>query len=79
LSATNVAVGNVPFEVDVDLLKNLAFVTNTQDGTVSVIDGKTNTVKDSLPVTGLYIAVNPTTEKVYVGGQDNSLTGLNEK
>jgi YVTN family beta-propeller protein len=76
---TNVAVGNTPFGVDVDLLTNLAFVTNTQDGTVSVIDGKTNTVTNSLPVTGLYIAVNPATKKVYVGGQDSSLTVLNEK
>jgi YVTN family beta-propeller protein len=75
----DVAVGNTPFGVDVDLLTNLAFVTNTQDGTVSVIDGKTNTVKEVLPVTGLYVAVNPTTEKVYVGGQDNSITVLREK
>jgi YVTN family beta-propeller protein len=76
---TSVAVGDTPFGVDVDLLTNLAFVTNTQDGTVSVIDGKTNTVKAILPVTGLYIAVNPATEKVYVGGQDSSLTVLKEK
>lgn len=75
----DVAVGNTPFGVDVDLVTNLAFVTNTQDGTVSVIDGKTNTTKALLPVTGLYVAVNPVTEKVYVGGQDNSITVLNEK
>jgi YVTN family beta-propeller protein len=76
---TNIAVGNTPFGVDVDLITNLAFVTNTQDGTVSAIDGKTNTVKATLAVTGLYIAVNPATEKVYVGGQDSSLTVLKEK
>ena len=51
----------------------------TSSGTVSVVDGKTNTVKSVLPVTGLYIAVNPATEKVYVGGQDSSLTVLDEK
>jgi len=76
---TDIAVGNTPFGVDVDLITNLAFVTNTQDGTVSIIDGKTNTVKSNVAVTGLYIAVNPATEKVYVGGQDSSLTVLKEK
>ena len=75
----DIPVGNTPFGVDVDLVTDLAFVTNTQDGTVSIVDGKTNTVKALLPVTGLYVAVNPTTEKVYVGGQDNSLTVLNER
>ena len=74
----NVAVGNTPFGVDVDLVTNLAFVTNSQDGTVSVIDGSTNTVKATLPVNGLYLAVNPFTEKVYVGGQDASLTVIRE-
>jgi YVTN family beta-propeller protein len=76
---TDVTVGNTPFGVDVDFATNLAFVTNTQDGTVSVIDGKTNTVKGILPVTGLYVAANPTTAKVYVGGQDSSITVLSEK
>jgi YVTN family beta-propeller protein len=76
---TDVTVGNTPFGVDVDLATDLAFVTNTQDGTVSVINGATNTVQALLPVTGLYVAVNPSTEKVYVGGQDNSITVLTEK
>jgi YVTN family beta-propeller protein len=75
----NIPVGNTPFGVDVDFVTNLAFVTNTQDGTVSVIDGKTMTATGLLPVTGLYIAVNPVTQKVYVGGQDNSVTVLKEK
>jgi DNA-binding beta-propeller fold protein YncE len=76
---TDVTVGNTPFGVDVDFLTNLAFVTNTQDGTVSIIDGKTNTVQGFLPVTGLYVAANPVTSKVYVGGQDNSVTVVKEK
>lgn len=74
-----VPVGDTPFGVDVDPVKNLAFVTNTQDGTVSVIDGVTNTVTEVLSVAGLYVAVNPVTAVVYVGGQDNSITTITEK
>ena len=76
---TNVPVGNTPFGVDVDFLTNLVFVSNTQDGTVSVIDGKTNLPTLVLPVTGFYVAANPATSKVYVGGQDASLTVISEK
>ena len=76
---TDVIVGNTPFGVDVDFTTNLAFVTNTQDGTVSIINGKTNAVQGILPVTGLYVAVNQATSKVYVGGQDDSITVLAEK
>ncbi len=76
---TNVPVGNTPFGVDVDLLTNLIFVSNTQDGTVSVINGKTNVPTTVLPVTGLYVAANPATSKVYVGGQDASVTVISEK
>ena len=75
----NVALGNTPYGVDVDLVTNLAFVTNAQDHTVSVIDGKTNAVRGVLAVTGLSIAANPSTGKVYVGGQDNSITVISEK
>jgi YVTN family beta-propeller protein len=74
----NIPVGDTPFGVDVDPVKNLAYVTNTQDGTVSVIDGSTNTVTETLPVTGLYVAVNPVTAVVYVGGQDASITTITE-
>ncbi|MBV8675140.1 MAG: YncE family protein [Acidobacteriaceae bacterium] len=75
----NVNVGNTPFGVDVDLGTNLAFVTNLGDGTLSVIDGKTNTVSATLPVTGNFVALNPLTEKVYVGGQDNEVIVISEK
>jgi len=74
----NVNVGDTPFGVDVDLGKNLAFVTNLADGTLSVINGKTNTVSTTLPVTGTFVAANPVTEKVYVAGQDNEVIVLNE-
>ena len=72
------AVGDTPFGVDVDLVSNHAFVANTQDGTISEIDGLTNTNVNTISLTGNYLAVNPVTSKVYVGGQDNSLTVLSE-
>jgi YVTN family beta-propeller protein len=76
---SKVAVGEIPYGVDVDFGTNLAFVTNIQSKTVSVIDGKTNTVSSTLPVSGIFVAANPTTEKVYISGLDNSITVLKEK
>jgi len=76
---TNVTAGNTPFGVDLDLITNLAFVTNTTDFSLSVIDGRTNTVKETLPVSGTYVAVNPLTSKVYVSGQTNIVTVVKEK
>ena len=75
----NVTVGNTPLGIDVDLGTNLAFVANTQNNRVSVIDGKTNTVTATLFVAGQYVTVNPVTQKVYVTGKTNMLTVLNEK
>jgi YVTN family beta-propeller protein len=75
----NVSVGETPYGVDVDLNTNLIFVANTMSGTLSVINGKTNTVAETLPVSGNFVAVNPTTSKVYITGQTNSVTVLNEQ
>jgi YVTN family beta-propeller protein len=75
----NVSVGDTPYGVDVDLNTNLTFVANTIGGTLSVINGKTNAVTETLPVTGNFVAVNPTTSKVYITGQTNSVTVLNEQ
>jgi len=75
----SVTVGNTPFGVDVDPITNLAFVTNTLDSTVSVVSGKTNAVTTTLSISGLFVAANPFTSKVYVGGQDNSITVISEK
>ena len=47
---------------------NRVYVCNQDDGTVSVLDGSTNTVLATVPV-GTEpdgIAVNPTTNRVYV-------------
>lgn len=75
----NATVGNTPFGVDVDPLTHLAFVTNTLDGTVSVVNDKTYAVVGTLPVTGYFVGVNPITSKVYVGGQSNLITVISEK
>lgn len=75
----NVAVGETPYGVDVDFITNLAFVANLQGGTVSVINGATNTVSATLAVSGVRVALNPVTEKVYVANQGDSLTVLSER
>jgi YVTN family beta-propeller protein len=58
---------------------NLAFVTNTTDFSLTVIDGKTNTVKETLPVSGTYVAANPLSSKVYISGQTGIVTVVSEK
>jgi YVTN family beta-propeller protein len=76
---TNVNVGNTPIGIDVDPVTGLVFVANTQDGTVSVINGSTNTVSATLPVSGLFVAANFVTGKVYVTSPSSpSLTVINE-
>ncbi|HEY0786905.1 MAG TPA: YncE family protein, partial [Acidobacteriaceae bacterium] len=74
-----VKVGNTPFGVDVDPFTKLAFVANTQDGTVSVVNTATNAVNTTVPVNAAFVALNPFTEKVYVADQDATVTVLTEK
>jgi YVTN family beta-propeller protein len=76
---TTVPVGNTPYGVDVDFISNTAFIVNTQDGTLSILDGNTNTLKTRLPVTGELVSVNPFTRKAYVTGQDATLTVVSEQ
>jgi DNA-binding beta-propeller fold protein YncE len=72
-------VDDAPLGVDVDPVTNLAFVASTGEGDVNVIDGKTNTVTNTvLNVPASYIAVNFVTAKVYVSGT-NGVTVLTEK
>jgi DNA-binding beta-propeller fold protein YncE len=49
----------------VDYLSNLIFVTNIGDGTVAVVDGRTNTKTGSVTANSNYIDVNPVTRLVY--------------
>lgn len=76
-----VSVGNFPLGIDVDFGTHLAFVANSGDNTVSVINGKTNAVTSTVPVSALFLAVNPATQKVYVAPAANTaaLTVLSEK
>jgi len=75
----NVAVGDSPLGVDVDPVTNLAFVASTALDDVTVIDGKTNTVKTTVfNVPANYIAVNFVSQKVYVSGR-TGVTVLTEK
>jgi len=69
-----VPVGNTPYGIDVDFRTNVVFVANSQDDTVSVIDGKTNTVTTTLPVSSLFLAANPRSGKVYVAPAANTPT-----
>jgi YVTN family beta-propeller protein len=55
----NVLVGNNPFGVAVDLISDKVFVTNLNDQTISVINGRTNRVAATVPVFGRFVDVNP--------------------
>jgi YVTN family beta-propeller protein len=78
---TNIPAGNTPFGIDVDPFTGLVFVANSQDGTVDAISSTTNTVTKTLPVSGLFLTLNPLSEKVYVGADNSSptVTVISEK
>jgi DNA-binding beta-propeller fold protein YncE len=69
----SITVGSAPFGVYVDYLSNLAFVANIDDGTVAVVDGKTNTKVGSVTASSNYIDVNPVTRLVYATGMLDQL------
>jgi DNA-binding beta-propeller fold protein YncE len=72
-------VGDFPLGVDVDPITNLAFVADNGIDSVSVIDGSTNTVTATLSgIPASYVAVNHSSEKVYVSGRDGVVV-LTEK
>ncbi|HEY6305038.1 MAG TPA: YncE family protein [Candidatus Angelobacter sp.] len=62
---TNIPVGNNPFGVAADLISGIVFVTNLNDSTISVINGRTNQVVATVPVFGRLIDVNPVTGLAY--------------
>lgn len=70
--AVTLPVGALPLGIAVSSDGSRAYVTNVEDGTVTVIDGITPAVIDTLPV-GPFprgIAVTPNGEKVYVAVSD---------
>jgi YVTN family beta-propeller protein len=69
------AVGEGPGALAVNPVTNEVYVANVDAGTVSVIDGATNTVVGPpVPVgaTPIAVAVNPLTNTVYVANEDSS-------
>jgi YVTN family beta-propeller protein len=69
-----VAVGYIPKAIAVNPVTNKIYAVNAGDSTVSVIDGATSTVTDTVTVGsisdsyGTAVAVNPVTNKIYVAG-----------
>ena len=84
-----IPVGDGPQGVAVDAVTNRVYAVNVRDQTVSVIDGNTNTVIDTIP--GLdfrprLLGINPVTNTVYVGNEGNGsgttlavINGLTDK
>src|SRR5438132_14037951 len=68
-----IAVGSNPNGVAVNPLTNRIYVANSDDNTVSVIDGSTNTVIATILVGShpVGVGVNPLTDRVFVA--DNGL------
>jgi len=62
---TNIPVGNTPFDVAVDAVSDLVFVTNIGDSTISIVNGSTNKNIGAVQVFGRFIATNPVTHRVY--------------
>lgn len=76
---TTVPVGDTPYGVDVDPFTNLVFVASTALNNVTVVNGKTNAVKTTIPnVSATFVSVNFFSHLVYVSGA-NGITVLNEK
>jgi DNA-binding beta-propeller fold protein YncE len=76
---TTVPVGDTPYGLDVDPIKNRIYVASTALNTITAVDGKTNTATATVTnVPATFVAVNYLTEKIYVSGS-NSLTVLTEK
>ena len=74
-----VGTGSQPFAVAVNPATNKIYVVNNGPGTVTIIDGATNTTEtERVGGTPVAIAVNPVTNKAYVAGSDGTVTVINE-
>ncbi|HLZ43692.1 MAG TPA: YncE family protein [Candidatus Sulfotelmatobacter sp.] len=70
----NVSTGTNPFGVAVDIFSNLVFVTNEGDGTVAIVNGKTNTKIASVSTPNCTaIDVNPVSRLAYVSDSVDDL------
>jgi YVTN family beta-propeller protein len=73
-----IAVGNAPHSVAVNPNTDMIYVTNRDSNTVSVIDGKTNSVIKTVKV-GVHpidIGLNPNTGKVYIANEENDTVSI---
>lgn len=68
VTPTSVDVGKEPFGVAVNPLTNRIYVANYSSGTVSVVNGATNTVTATIPMGSnpSAVTVNPLTDRIYV-------------
>ena len=75
---TDISVGSIPYGVGVNVDTNKIFVANNENNTVSVIDGLSNQVLDTIPVgqSPYEIAVNPNTNKIYVTNQGSNTVSV---
>ncbi len=76
-SGIDITVGTNPAGVAVNPNTNTIYVANQGDNTISVIDGATNTVVDTIPAgaNSNGVAVNPNTNTIYVANQgDNTIS-----
>ncbi len=69
--------GDLTFSVGVDYVHNLVY-TADQLGTVSVIDGKTNTLKATISTGGQpgYLSVDSARRRIYVDNTSNGLSAV---
>jgi YVTN family beta-propeller protein len=74
----NITVGKDPLDIAVDTHSNKVYVVNYGDGTVSVIDGKTDKLIKDIDVDEhpFRITVNPTINKVYVTNEDSGTVSV---
>ncbi len=78
-----IAVGSGPVDLAVNPTTNRIYVTNFRNDTISVINGTTNKIDDSISIDGsgfksapYGIAVNPTTGNVYVANYEDNTTSV---
>lgn len=73
----SIPVGFFPLGIDVDFVTHSIFVANESDGTVSKINGKSNTVVSTTTVPANSVAVNPADSTFYAVGS-TTVTVLTE-
>jgi len=78
LTPASVPVGSSPLGVAVNPVTNMVYVTNWDDNTVSVIDGKTNSIVRDIQVgvSPTHVTINPVTNMVYVTNRDDNTVSV---